>query len=303
MPANTPFMVVPNGPRFTPLKYGLLSAAQIVNDPDPHWMAGVQFQPEVCGADRSVAAFCVAGGPATGTPGKVPTASGAGSSAAEPYTVYAYTNCAPVGWGDDLADMKARATRALDAGEGRAVERVFWSGKPDGGPVVFPHLAANAQVMADKQGPMDVELQPAAVTVGTSGKLLDALAAVEGALSECYGGEGVIHIPASAASLLGAAGAIFKDGPNLRTFAGHLVGVYSANLRTGPDGTDAAAGSVWLYGTGALMARRSAVSPGDQKPSSFVGRQDNSTVFVVERTYVIDWDCCLFAARGTTAVT
>jgi hypothetical protein len=298
MPANTPFMVVRNGPAFTPLKYGLLSAAEIVTDADPHWQVGIQWQPDACAADRSVTAFCWAGGPASGTPAKIPSASGAASTAAEPYTVYAYTTCAPVGWGDRLEDMIARATRQLDAGEGRAVERVFWAGAPDGGPTVFPHLAHDAQVLANPQGPMTVELQPAATVVTGTFRIIDAVAAVEGALAACYGGEGVIHIPCDALTGLAAMGALVRDGPNIRTWAGNKVAVYSANLKTAPDHSTAAAGSAWVYGTGAVWAWRSPVKPAGQKPSSFVGRNDNSTVYVVERTYVIDWDCCLFAAKG-----
>jgi hypothetical protein len=297
-------MVVQNGPTFTPLKYGLLSAAQIRTDPDPHWQSGIQFQPDACDADKSVSSFCVAGGPATGTPGKIPTATGAGSSAAEPFTVYAFTTCAPVGWGDNLEDMVARATRQLDAGEGRAVERVFWTGAPDGGPTVFPHLAHDANVFANTQGPMTVQQQAAATVLTGTFRILDAVAAVEGALSACYGGEGVIHIPADALTGLAAMGAVKQDGPNIRTWAGHIVAVYSANVKQGPTHADAAAGSAWVYGTGAVMAYRSPVKPAGQRPASFVGRADNSTVFLVERTFVLDWDCCLFAAKGgySTAV-
>src|SRR5678815_564568 len=193
MPASTPFAIV-SGPRFTPLRFGLLSAAQFPEGDDPHWKGGAQFQPDACGADRSVAAFCIAGGPATGTPLKLPTTTCAPASAAEPFTVYAFVDCAPPGWGDNLEDLVARATRQLDSGEGRAVERVFWTGQPDGGPMVFPHLAEDAATMADPGGAMTVELQSAAtVLTGTGIDLVGGVAALEGALAECYGGEGVIH--------------------------------------------------------------------------------------------------------------
>lgn len=299
MAANTPFQLVQQGPRFTPLRFGLLSAAQIVDDADVHWEQGVKFQPDVCGPDRSISSFCIAGGPATGTPSKTPTATGAGSSAAEPYTVYAYTDCSPVGWGDGLEDMVARATRHLDAGEGRAVEKVFWTGTPDGGPVVHPHLAHNADVFATPEGPHTLQLQSAATVVGggTPVDPLLALAVLEGALGECYGGEGVIHIPRRAGALLAEKGVIEAQGPQMRTKLGTIVAMHAFGSRMGPDHTTPAAGIGWFYGTGAVQIRRSKVKPQGLRPADFVGRTDNSTVYVVERTYVHDWDCCHLAVQ------
>lgn len=299
MPADTPFSVVDSGPRFTPLRFGLLSAAQVVDDPDSHWRGGTQFQPEACEAGRATAAFCVAGGPATGTPEKVPTVTGAGSTAAEPFTVYALVDCAPVGWGDDLVGIQDRAMRQLDAGEGRVVERVFWTGQPDEGPEVFPHLAADTQVLADAQGAMELELQSAATVVsGSPLSPVAALAELEGALAACYGGEGVIHIPARALALLDEHGVVVQQGPQLRTKLGNIVAVYAANVNHGPDGTEPGAGSTWFYATGAVVARRSPATPRGRVPArDFVGRTDNSTVYVVERTFVLDWDCCHLAQQ------
>jgi hypothetical protein len=298
MPANTPFAIV-SGPRFTPLRFGLLSAAQFPEGDDPHWRGGAQFQPDACGADRSVAAFCIAGGPATGTPHKLPTTTGAPSTAAEPFTVYAFVDCAPPGWGDNLEDLVARATRQLDSGEGRAVERVFWTGQPDGGPMVFPHLAEDAATMADPGGAMTVELQSAAtVLTGTGIDLVGGVAALEGALAECYGGEGVIHIPRDALAILDSKGMLYERGAQIRTLGGNIVAAYSSNNKQGPTGANAAAGSAWLYATGAVVGHRGPVTPTGQRPGEFVGRAKNTTVFLVERTYVFDWDCCHFAIRA-----
>lgn len=302
MPADTPFVVV-NGPRFTPLRYGLLSAAEIVDDPDPHWKIGTQFQPDACDSDKSVSAFCVSPGPATGTPTKTITATGAPSTAAEPFTVYAFVDCAPVGWGDDLEDLQGRATRQLDAGEGRAVERVFWTGNTDAGPAVRPHLAEDTAVLANAQGPMTVELQSAATVVsGVGVSVVEAMSLLEGSLASCYGGEGVIHVPYRALAYLSRYRLIEKQGPQLRTFGGTIVAAYSANVRHGPTGVEPGAGIAWFYATGAVVGRRSPVFPTGRQPArDFVNRADNDTVFIVERTYVFDWDCCHFAAQVTLA--
>jgi hypothetical protein len=299
VPANTPFVVV-DGPRFTPLGYGLLAAAQVVDDPNPHWQVGTKFQPDACDAGKAVTTFCVAGGPATGTGEKIPTVTGAGSSAAEPFTVYAFHNCSPVGWGDDLTDYQARATRQLDRGEGRVVERMFWTGTPDVGPTIFPHLAHDATVTATADGASTVTLQTAAsvVTGGTAVTPVVALSLLEGALASCYGGEGVIHVPFAAVALLAEHGLLRVQGPQLRTLGGHIVAAHAAGSTHGPNGSPASAGEAWWYATGAVVARRSAIKPtGVRSARDFLGRRDNSTVFVVERTFVIDWDCCHFAAQ------
>lgn len=296
MPANTPFNVV-DGPRFTPLPYGLLSAAEIVNDPNPHWQVGTMFRADTCESAHAVSAFCVAGGPATGTPTKTPTASGAPSSAAEPFTVYAVVPCATVGWGDDLAEYRKYVETALDNGEGRAVETVAWTGVPDQGPTVFPHLAHNAQVFTDPMGTQyRAELQSDATVVnGTATEPKKALAQLEGALAECYGGVGVIHMARRVASLLLADAVLEARGGVLYTKLGNKVAAYSYGGGISKAQAAPAAGESWMYGTGAVMIRRSPLKNPGQRPAEFVGKNDNSMFYVAERTFVWDWDCCHLA--------
>jgi hypothetical protein len=297
MPANTPWVLAEAGPRFTPLRFGLLSAAEVIDSPDPHWQAGVKMYPDPCGPDQSVVVHCVAGGPATGI-AKTPTVTGMPATAAEPFTIYAFTDCAPVGYGDNLDDLKAKTSRALERGESRAVERAFWTGNATFGGVVLPHLAEDTAVLANADGALSVELQSAAVVVsGVPLGVVEAFGLLEGALAACYGGEGVIHVPAQAVPYLAHFNLATAQGPQLRTLAGHKVAVYSSNSKTGPAGTDAAAGRGWIYATGAVVARRSQEKPRGVSPGDFVGKSKNDTVYIVERTYVIDWDCCHLAAE------
>src|SRR5262245_5992733 len=275
--ADAPFALV-NGPRFTPLPYGLMSVAQIVDDPDLHWQAGTIFEPDVCApANAHSGVFC------SPDPGltKEPLAT-EDASAAEPFNLYAWVACAPVGWGDDLADLEAKTVRALDAGEDRTLGRVFWTGQPDQGDVIHPHLDSDEQLMVGPHGATDIELQSAATDVG-GGDPVSALAAVEAALADCYGGQGVIHVPRVLLPFLAKDNLVTVQGPQLHTLGGNLVAAYATTDTT-------------IYGTGAVMLRRSPVKRRGQRPADYVGRTDNSTVFVVERTYVIDWDCCHFRA-------
>lgn len=288
------YQLVENGPTFTPLRFGLLSAAQPVDDADPHWQLGTVVLLDACGVPAAVT-----GGPCSATGiTKSPTVTGLGASAADPFSVYAWSNCAPVGQGNDLEDLRARTTQLLTNGEGRAIEHVFWTGQAANG-TVYPHLAADAAVFASPMGAQTVERQSAATTVGAGPPSIthEGLASLEAALAACYGGEGVIHVPAATVAHLSNDGVVKREGSQLRTLMGNIVAVYAPGDRHGPTGVEPAAGQAWMYATGAVSIRRSPIKDRGVMPASFVGRQDNSTVYVVERTYVIDWDCCHFATQ------
>lgn len=292
MPAT--YQLIENGPPFTPLRYGLLSAATVVDDIDPHWQLGTVTQYDPCGVP-----LAVTGGPCSATGiEKVPTVTGMGASAAEPFSVYAWIDCSTVGHGDDLEDLRSATEQLLTNGEDRAVGSVFWSGVAANG-AVRPHLASDAQVMADPMGAQTVELQSAADVLTTGGpvSITEAIGMVEGALASCYGGEGVIHVPAQAVIHLSNVGVVTRQGNQLRTLLGNVVAVYASGNREGPDGSEASDGQGWIYGTGSVVARRSPIKPLGRRPGDFVGRAKNDVVYVVERTYVVDWDCCHVAAQ------
>ncbi len=293
------YELIEAGPAYKPLRFGLMSAVEQPLAQD-HWRLGLLRQPIVCdGADSILALPCIV----TGGPAMVPTVSGAPAIASEPFRVYAWIQCAPVGYGDDLADLRVRTEAALTNGEARAVEHIVWTGSPTatgvGGGTMYPHLASNTPVAASPMGALTVEKQPAAqvLTSGTALDVVEAVGLLEGALGLCYGGEGVIHVPRSALVHLQARHIIEQQGQQLRTIGGNVVVGYSSNDRMGPDGTTPAAGQGWFYATGGVQVYRSGINPRGVVPSEFVGRRDNSTVYLVERTYAITWDCCLLAAQ------
>jgi hypothetical protein len=293
------YELIEAGPAFTPLRFGLLSVVEQPVSPT-HWRLGLVRQPLVCdGADSILALPCIV----TGGPSMAPTVTGAPLVASDPFRVFAWIQCSTVGWGDDLADLKARTQAALTNGEARAVEHMVWTGTPTatgvGGGVMYPHLAANTQVLAASQGAAQVEKQPAAtvLTAGTAIDVVEAIGLLEGALAGCYGGEGVIHVPRSALAHLQARYVVEQQGQQLRTLGGNMVAAYASNDRMGPDGTTPAAGQGWFYATGAVQVYRSGINERGVVPGEFVGRRDNSTVYLLERTYAVTWDCCLLAAQ------
>lgn len=291
------YQLIEPGPLFTPLRYGLLTAAQPVDDPDPHWQQGTVARVDPCGP-----AAAVTGGPCNvSSITKSPTVSGVGASAAQAFAVYGWVDCATVGWGNQLEDLVALAEQHLTNGEGRAVEHVFWTGQAANG-VVYPHLAADTQIFADPMGAQTVELQSAArIVTGGPVSVMEAIGMLEGALAECYGGEGILHLPAAAVAQLSNVGVVRREGEKLRTLLGNVVAAYASGDREGPDGTNPPAGQSWIYATGAVSYRRSPIKRLGARPGDFVGRDTNSTVVVVERSYVLDWTCCHFAVLAEIA--
>jgi hypothetical protein len=82
-------------------------------------------------------------------------------------------------------------------------------------------------------------------------------------------------------------------GP-LRTLAGNLVVPGVGYTGSSPAGTAAAAGTAWIYATGAVFAYRSEVFA-RPFPSTF-DRSENTVKYLASRTYLFGFDCCHLAA-------
>lgn len=278
-------------PSVTPLPYGLMSVVQMVNDPDIHWRNGIQYQPDVCDPAAVTLAQC----PVVTGYTKDVTSDGLPTRGAQPFTVYADISCsAPGGFWEDA---EARAVAALIGGEGRAVEETFWTGIVDTpvGEVVYPHLAADTEVF-DSTG--IVLLQPAATVIVTGTvDIVEGIGLLEGALAACYPGVGVIHAPRAALAHMAANHLIQRVGPQMQTMSGTPVafGAGYPNPGTGPDGIAPAAGTTWLYATGAITLLRDAEVKLTSSRAAALDRTVNTLRLIAERTYVIGWDCCLLA--------
>lgn len=273
-------------PARIPLSYGLLSAAKPVEDADVHWRLGVRSEPEPCGPAGVYIDSC----PVTGG-GVVKAATDLGEEcrASTPFTVYSLPVCAPVG---EYAMAERTATGALTNGEARAVEREFESGEFG----TTPHLAENTQVIGE-DGCIEQTAASTPVTGVGAVDLVHAIAHLESSLAECYGNEGVIHVPPAAI----ARGAWFnlftQDGPRLRSPMGHLVAAGSGYRGLAPDGSAAPHDQPWLYATGAVFVYRSGITV-TSTPAQALDRAKNDMYLVAERTYVLGWECCHFAIQA-----
>lgn len=290
------------GPPYAPLQYGLLSAAEVPPSPPDRWRMGILREEPPCDAAGSIPSLPCP--PVSGMGAWDPTVDSPGMLAPDVFRVYAWAPCSVVGWGDDLAGLRTRTIAALTNGEGRAMEHVVWTGQPTvtgaGISEVYPHLAENTAVTGTPHSIVPVTRQTAA-TVVTSGpeNLVVALGLLEGALAECYGAEGVIHVPRQALAHLSNLGLLRREGQTLRTWSGNRVAAYASNDRHGPTGAEpGSANETWIYATGAVLVLRSPIIDHGQQPAEFIGREANTTLYIVERAYSVTWDCCHLAAQA-----
>lgn len=287
-----------SGPTFTPSPYGLWDAVQKPPSADPHWQNGITWE-ERCPAASTLYDECIAvtgsGGSPTGQTSMSATVTRTYRGATS-FAVYAEFDASPVGL---LGDAHTAAEDALARVEQYQVERAFWTGvagASSGGvpqTTVFPHLAATTQ-MTDPAN-SQIVLQTAASQIVTGGDDIAAqLGNLEAALADCYHGEGVIHISPKVLPTMVARALAVPDGPVLRTAKGNIVVVGDGYTGSSPAGAAPAAGTSWIYATGAVFGYRATV-PVITKAADGFDRIENTYRMIAERVYVIGFDCCHLA--------
>ena len=294
-------------PVFTPSPYGLLSAVEMRDEPDQHWQMGVTFE-DICGGTGTTLADCDTSAPAVTGVGMIPVKQATTSRTiygATPFTVYSEVDCSPV---DFYENREQLMLNALSRFESYQVERTFWTGvatdrNNTGGfaNAVLPHLAANAAINETQLGRTTILQMAATVVTGTALNVVDALGVLEGALATCYNGAGIIHVPQSLSPDLGLL--LSRQGNRQLTPNGNVVAIGGGYPGTSPTGAAPALGTCWMYATGAVFAYRSAPIMrllNDPRNPPF-DRNTNTVKAIIERTYVIGYDCCLFAQLVNTS--
>lgn len=276
-------------PAFTSLPYGLWDAAQKPTPDNGHWQQGITWI-ERCPDGGTTYDECLAvtgtGGPPPEPPAKADNVDQT-FRGATPFTVIAEFDCSPVG----LRDAETVASDALARVEQQQVEAAFWTGSAGAQTVVFPHLAADTEVL-DAQ---DIVLQIVASPAVTGADVAQALGELEADLATCYAGQGIIHVPRVALPTLAAWNLVEDRDGRLYTTAGNLVVVGGGYTGSGPDGSAPAAGTAWIYATGAVFGYRGDVQV--TSPRDSIDRSANTMRMIAERTYVIAFECCLLAAH------
>ncbi|GAA0591559.1 hypothetical protein GCM10010174_03230 [Kutzneria viridogrisea] len=258
-----------------PHRFGLFSAATILENADPHELGGIEYE--------AVTSTRVDGWPAPGQPGAPP------SGVKTPYptsSVVVGTPFAVFAAVDDLLGhdepmVRAQLRQRFLCGEQAAVERIVRTGEFGN----WPHLASASVLVPDAPG-VD---------------LCDAVGLLEQWLAETLGGTGVLHAPRTIAPRLAQALCMVVSGPTAQTVLGSTWAL-GTGFTGGPpnsEGTDHEVddGSLWLYATGPVTIRRSALIEPATWTTGAVDRATNRALLVEERIYVVDWPTTVAAVR------
>lgn len=277
MPTCPPLYV--DAPAVVPYGYGLFSVAQFPVDADDHWQCGVQYEPQACVPATAWGDPCDAAQPDKAVPAGVPLVVGT------PFTIYAGFSCHLPG--RTAADIQARAQQALQLGEQRAVEEAYWTGSVGSTPVLADNV--NAVILN--------------TVAGAPGALcpIAAVGELEGYLAANYGGTGVIHAPRKTIPYLARDVLVSADRSRMSTMLGTQVAAGGGYPGSGPDGTDAPAGTTWLYATGTVVIRRSPVWINPDSVAQALNRTSNQVDLLAERSYIVSHECVLAAVLTSLA--
>lgn len=253
-------------PPVTPLRYGLLDAAVVVDNPDPHIGLGTMWEPENCDIVYRTIGACVES--ASGIDKTIND--GFPLVEADAFNVYNLVRCRPVGVTVD--DLRDRATRGLRLGEGRAVEAEFQEAFFAGATDITPS--------------------------GTAVDIVDGLAVLEEYAASVYGGNPVIHVQRGIGTRLASRYAIQRGSRTLETMQGALVA--SGGGYTGDVGPSApGAGEVWIFASGTVLVERN--SPRINPNAGVVMGSDpdpvNEVYVLAERPYSVGYECFLVGVK------
>lgn len=263
-----------SAPNVTPHQFGLFSVVQRPAIEGDHWRCGVRWEPYACDAGSAYGDQCDDPAQEKIIRDGVPLVE------ADSFSVHDGYLCRLPGRPSE-ADIRDRVRTALMLGEQRTVERVVWTGEA-GTQTVDPHLADPSAVVLNPVNPP---------TAADALKLPAAIAALEAYLGTVYGGQGVIHAPRGVAPLMAYYQLMYRDGATWRTSLGTPIAFYAGSPNTGPDGSEAPAGTAWLYITGPVAMRRGEIFIVPTTLAAALDRTANEVLVIAEREYVLGWDC------------
>jgi len=254
-------------PDFRPYRYGLLSAAQRIDEGGRWELGGVAYTTPGCPTkSEEWVTRCPTDPPDPGpaTEKNIPT--GLEEVTGKPFVLYDAVSCYPMS-GRTESELLSLAAESLTAGEQAKLEEKFWA-----------YIRANA-----------VAIAPTAPA--TSWSMTLGLGVLEHRLAEFYGGLGVIHAPrytmAAAASVMltrVVGDQLLDPADNVWAFGAG----YDAN---GPIGSDPApAGQAWMYATGPVVLRRAPITH-----QAAFDQRTNERRALAERSYVLTVECPAFA--------
>jgi hypothetical protein len=269
-----PLLISKPTPAF-PLRYGLLSAAVGPLDLPVHGRnGGLQYVNSMCGGTYGYEVACLDDQLAKTFENTLQTVLGV------PFVVYSTFVCGPVGFTE--SEFQQLGLQQLMSVEQSIVEQVFSSGTFG----QAPSLSTNPDV----------------VTVTTTATdPVDVISALETEIycTSGYGPPAYLHMPIAVFNHLKQEHLIDWDGNRWRTPMGSVV---SSGCYTGldPDGVEPADGTFWVYATGQTTLWRTPDSEVFVAPvEGALNRTTNQVNMLVEREYVVTFECAAYAAPVT----
>jgi hypothetical protein len=145
-------------------------------------------------------------------------------------------------------------------------------------------------------------LQLSAANLGPTGggslDVVEALGRLEQALGACVHGKGIIHVPTELVAHLKTNHLLEEEDGVLYTPNGNKVAASPGYSGASPAGV-VQVGVSWMYGTGPVFLYKSAPRFIGTEAES-LNRSVDTLARLYERTYVIGFDCCLFAVPVST---
>ena len=254
-----PFVSVP-APATTPYRHGLFSASALVDPADQReFHVGVQWEPNLV---DSPAPFTTTAASDPDRPPKRLPEGVAVAQAGPVIRLYTGLQADLVGREDHVERARAR----LGLIEQQSLENYAWTGEP-----------GNKPRLAD----------PATPVLGTSAvPLAHGIGLLEEWISDRTGVLGAIWAPRWLAGVMAERSLVRPDSQRMVAPLGDPV-IFAHTSGVGPSGAAPAAGTAWLYATGPVMVRRSAVV--GPRLEQAHDRTQNTVFAIVERFYTVGW--------------
>lgn len=267
--AVIPRLRVDPPPGAIPHRYGLFTAATLLENATGHELTGVEYE-AVCSSRVDLyPAPCRPGD----TTSRVKTPSRTTVPVnGTPFAAYAADDCL---LGRDPAEARAQLRERFRAGEQYAVERGIFLGELGN----LPNLHA-------------AEVIPTTAPVD----LVDALGLLDAWLA-AHGGAGLLHAPMTLAHRAAREQLVIPSGPRAASLLGSTWVFGAGYPGTPPADGGPDDGALWLYATPPIRLRRTAlIEPGSWDDGGF-DRAQNLGFLVTERIYVADWPCGAAAVK------
>lgn len=197
------------------------------------------------------------------------------------FAVYGGVVCKPFSF--DVDKGEAEVKRVFQLRESLGVERALMDKRFILGPDDDPGVGV------DSRWPAPTDITPATAPSAKVG-----LALLEGYAGSVYAGVPTLHIPRTIGSLLLTENAGIVTAGKAYTHSGSkmALGAGYEYPNHGPDGTDPAAGTQWMYATGEVMVARGGVLA-----KAVLDTNTNDILALAERPYVVAVDCFVAAIR------